>query len=88
MSAGAARKTARQAGAIFCATPFGHVRDLVAGARRLAGEDDLAARLQHAEELAERLVEVGQVVQDRVADDEVELLVVERQPLGVGDLAS
>ena len=51
----------------------------VAVARRLAGEGDHAAGAQDAVELAERLVEVGQVVQHRVAEDEVEGLVGERQ---------
>ena len=46
----------------------------------------MPARPQHAAELGQRAVEVGQVVQDRVAEDQVEALVVERQALGVGGL--
>ena len=41
------------------------------------------AGLEHAKELRERAVEVGQVVQDGVAEHEVEGRVGERQLLGV-----
>src|SRR3712207_6947498 len=45
--------------------------DAVAVPGRLAGEREGAARAQDAQELRERPVEAGQVVQDRMADDEV-----------------
>jgi hypothetical protein len=45
----------------------------------LAGEDDPPAGAQHAVELAEGRLEVGQVVQHRVAEDEVEGAVLEGQ---------
>ena len=47
--------------------------------RRLAAEGDHAAGAQHAQELGEGAVEVGQVVEDRVAEDDVERLVLEWQ---------
>ena len=46
----------------------------VSQARRLAGEGDPAAGAEHPEELAERPIEVGQVVQHGVAEDEVKAL--------------
>ena len=57
--------------------------DPVAGLRRLAGEEELPAGAQHPPELGERAVEVGDVVQDRMAEHEVEGVVVERQVLGI-----
>ena len=39
----------------------------------LAGEDEPAAGLEHPQDLAERQLDVGDVVQHRVPDDEVEL---------------
>ena len=59
----------------------------VADARRLAREHEPAARLEHAQHLAERRVEVGDVVQHGVADDDVERGVVVGDLLGVGDPA-
>ena len=58
--------------------------EAVAVARGLAGEGDRAARAQHAAEFGEGPVEVGDVVQDGVAEDEVEALVLEGQHLGLG----
>ena len=57
--------------------------DSVAVARRLAREGDDSAGAQHAPELAERLLQVRDVVQHGVAEDDVERVVLERQPLGV-----
>ena len=51
----------------------------VARAARLAREEQRPARLEHAHELGEAGVEVGQVVQHGVAEHEVEALVLERQ---------
>ena len=62
---------------------LGDVRELVAEPRRLAAERDPAARAQDAVELREGLVEVREVVEDGVAEDEVERAVLERQRLGV-----
>jgi hypothetical protein len=62
---------------------LGVVRDPVAVAGGLTRERHDAARLQHAQELRERAVEVRQVVQDGVAEDEVEGLGLERQLLGI-----
>jgi hypothetical protein len=53
-------------------------------ARRLARERDDAARAQNAAELAERGVEVRQVMQHGVAEDQVERIVGKRQRLGLG----
>ena len=55
----------------------------VAVARRLAGEQQHAAGPQHAPELGERALELGQVVQHGVAEHEVERRVLERQRRGV-----
>ena len=63
--------------------PLGHRGDPVAAARRLAGEEQRPAGPQHAVELGERAVQVGQVVQHRVAEHEVEGRVLERQRGGV-----
>ena len=52
-----------------------------ARARRRRGS---SARAQHAMELGEGAVEVGQVMQHRVAEHKVEALIAERQRLGVG----
>jgi hypothetical protein len=52
--------------------------------RRLAAEGDRAAGAQHAQELGEGAVEVGQVVEDGVAEDDVERLVLERQLGSIG----
>ena len=59
-------------------------RQAVAVAGGLAGEGDHPARPQHALELGEGAVEVGDVVEDGVAEDEVEALVLEGQRLGLG----
>ena len=61
--------------------PRGHA---VAVTRRLARERQHPAGLQHAAELAEGGVQVGQVVQHGVAEDEVERVVGEQQALGLG----
>ena len=74
-AASAAARAARAASA----ARLGIGRDPVAVARRLAGEEQRPAGREHAQELGERAVEVGQVVQHRVAEHEVEALVVERQ---------
>ena len=47
--------------------------------RRLAREQQHAAGPQHAQELGERALELGQVVQHRVAQHEVERPVLERE---------
>ncbi len=64
--------------------PLGQRGEAVAVARGLAGEGDRAAGAQHAAEFGEGLVEVGDVVEDGVAEDEVEALVLEGQLLGLG----
>ena len=64
--------------------PLRQRRQAVAVARGLAGEGDRAARAQHAAEFGEGAVEVGDVVEDGVAEDEVEALVLEGQLLGLG----
>ena len=64
--------------------PLRQRRETVAVARGLAGEGDRAARPQHPPEFGEGAVEVGDVVEDGVAEDEVEALVLERQRLGLG----
>ena len=61
--------------------------DVVAARGRLAGEDEPAAGLEHAQDLGEAAVEVGDVVQHGVADDDVEGVVVVGQPFGIGDPA-
>src|SRR5918992_163738 len=58
---------------------LGHGGDAIAVARGLPGEEQRPARRQHALELRERAIEVGQVVQHGVAEHEVEAPVVERQ---------
>ena len=62
---------------------LGHGRDPVAVTRRLAGEEQRPAGREHAVELGERAVEIGQVVQYGVAEHEVEALVLERERGGV-----
>ena len=47
-------------------------RDHVAVPGRLAGEDEPAARLEHPQHLAQRQLDVRDVVQHRVPDDQVE----------------
>ena len=64
--------------------PLGQPGEPVAEARGLAGEHDPAAGAQHPRELGERAVEVGQVVEHRVSEHQVEALVAERQRFGVG----
>ncbi len=81
--AGADQRGAR-AGASEQAGALRQRREAVAVARGLAGEDDRAAGPQDAAELGEGPVEVGDVVQDGVAEDEVEALVLEGQLLGLG----
>ena len=68
--------------------PLGDRREAVADPRRLAGEHDPPAGLQHAVELRERALEIGQVVEHGVAEHEVEAGVRERQRLRVGPEAS
>ena len=58
---------------------LGHAGQPVAVVRGLAAERHHAAGAQHAPELAEGGVQVGQVVEHGVADHEVEGLVLERQ---------
>ena len=82
-AAGAARMSRRHSGATRYAARLGTLGDAVAVARGLAGEEQPPAGPQHAAELAEGAVEVGQVVQHGVAEDEVEGVVLERQLLGV-----
>jgi hypothetical protein len=64
--------------------PPGHVVAVPAG---LAADDEPAARLEHAEHLAERQLDVRDVVDHGMPDHQVELVVVVRELLGVGDLA-
>ena len=71
--------SARHSGATRVRAALRHRREAVAVARGLAAEGHHAARAQHAPELAERGVEVGQVVEHGVAEHEVEGLVLERQ---------
>jgi hypothetical protein len=63
---------------------LGHVRQAVAVAGGLSREHDRAARGEHALELHERALQVGDVVEHGVAEHEVEAVVRERQALGVG----
>jgi hypothetical protein len=56
----------------------------VAVAGGLAGEGDHPARPQDSAEFGEGLVEVGDVVEDGVAEDQVEAFVLEGQDLGLG----
>ena len=65
---------------------LGHPREAVAVAGGLAGEQDRPAGRQDALELGECPGQVGDVMEDRVAEDEVEALIGERQVLGVGGL--
>ena len=58
--------------------------ETVAEARRLAGEDDPPARSQHAVELGERALQIGEVVQHRVAEHQVKARFCERERLRVG----
>ena len=60
-----------------------HRRQAVAQPRRLAGEREPSSGPQHAVKLVERAAEVGEVVEHRVAEHEVEALVGERQRLGI-----
>ena len=62
---------------------LGDRRDPVAVARRLAREEQRPAGREHAHELGEGAVEVGQVVEHGVAEHEVEAVVLERQLGGV-----
>jgi hypothetical protein len=57
----------------------------VAVVRRLAREGHDAAGAQHAPELAERALEIRDVVQHGVPEDDVERVVLERQVLGLAD---
>ncbi len=59
----------------------------VADGGRLAGEHEPAARLEHPHHLAQRQLDIGDVVQHGVPDDQVEGVVVVRDALGVGDPA-
>ena len=87
-ASGTARRLAptrrRQAGATQHAGALRQRRQAVAVARGLAGEGDRPAGPQDAAELGEGAVEVGDVVEDGVAEDEVEALVLEGQSLGLG----
>ena len=53
----------------------------------LAGDDEPAAGLEHPQDLAERRLDIGDVVDHGVADDDVEGVVVIGNSLGVGDPA-
>ena len=74
----------RHAGASASAPRLGSEAIRSPEPRRLAGEHDPAAGPQHPVKLGEGAAQVGQVVQDGVAEHEVEALVGERQRLGVG----
>src|SRR5690606_10748980 len=50
-------------------------------------EHEAPTGLEHPDDLPDRLLDVGDVVEHRVADDEVEGVVVVRDGLGVGDPA-
>jgi len=58
---------------------LGDRREPIAVVRGLAAEGDHPAGGEHAAKLAQRGAEVGQVVQDRVAEDDVEAVVFEGQ---------
>ncbi len=64
--------------------PLGQGGEAVAVARRLAGEGDHAAGAQDAAEFGEGALQVGDVVKDGVAEDEVEALLLEGELLGLG----
>lgn len=59
----------------------------VADGGRLAGEHEAPARLEYPNHLPQRQLDVGNVVQHRMPDHEVESVVVVRDALGVGDPA-
>jgi hypothetical protein len=65
------------------ARPLRQGGQAVSVAGGLAGEGDRPARAQHAAEFGEGLLEIGDVVQDSVAEDEIEALVLEGQLLGL-----
>ena len=60
-------------------------RIAVADGRRLTGEHEPAARLEHPHHLAQRQLDIGDVVQHGVPDHQVEGVVVVRDALRVGD---
>ena len=55
--------------------------------RRLTGEHETAARLEHPQHLAQGQLHIGNVVQHGMSDHEVEGVVVVRDALGIGDAA-
>ena len=59
----------------------------VADGGGLAGEDEPPAGLEHPHHLAQRQLDIGDVVQHGVADDQVEGVVVVGDALGIGDPA-
>ena len=61
-------------------------RDDIAVPRRLATDHHATPRAQHPEHLAERLLDVGDVMDHRMPDHNIERVVVVRQCLGVGRL--
>ena len=71
--------------------PPGQRRELtgvpVACCRRFAGEHEPPAGLEHAHHLSQRQLDVGDVVEHRVPDHQVEGVVVVGDALGVGDPA-
>ena len=64
---------------------LGPGRDPVAVGGRLAAEDQRPAGLEHPQELGGGDLEIGDVVEDSVAEHQVEGVVWERELLGVGD---
>jgi len=63
--------------------PLGQLGQAVAVVRGLAAEGDHSARVQHAPQLGHRTGQVGQMVQHRVAEDDVERVVGEGEGGGV-----
>ena len=59
----------------------------VADGGRLAGENESAAGPQHSHHLAQRQLDVGNVVQHSMSDHKVERVVVIGDAFGVGDPA-
>jgi len=75
--------SARHSGATAIAPRFGHYGDAVAVVGRLAAEGHDAPRPQYPAELPEGGRQVGQVVEHRVAEDQVERVVLERELRGL-----
>ena len=64
---------------------FAKVRIGVADGGGFAGEDEPPTGLQHPDDFAQRQLDIGDVVQHRVADDQVEGVVVIGNALRIGD---